>query len=86
MIKRIHINQHNIRHNAKNPHDLKPPVTVKTSKSNVKGFSVLINGPSKLVYSPNKPLSCGAKVWVETRERVTVYNDMHQVSIGEVIE
>ena len=85
-IKRIHINQHNIKHNAKNPDDLKPPVTVKTSKSNVKGFSVLINGPSKLVYSPDNPLSCGAKVWVETRERVTVYNEMHQVSIGEVTE
>ena len=84
MLKRIHINQHNIRHNAKNPHDLKPPVTVKTSKSNVKGFSVLINGPSKLVYSPDKPLSCGAKVWVETRERVTVYNEIELLEILDV--
>jgi hypothetical protein len=76
MLKRIHINQHNIRHNAKNPDDLKPPVTVKTSKSNVKGFGVRIDGPSKLVYSPNKPLACGAKVWIETREKVTVDNEV----------
>ena len=76
MLKRIHINQHNIRHNAKNPDDLKPPVTVKTSKSNVKGFGVTIDGPSKLVYSPYKPLACGAKVWIETREKVTVDNEV----------
>jgi hypothetical protein len=76
MLKRIHINQHNIRHNAKNPDDLKPPVTVKTGKSNVKGFGVRIDGPSKLVYSPNKPLACGAKVWIETREKVTVDNEV----------
>ena len=72
IIKRIHINQHNIRHNAKNPDDLKPVVTVKTSSRNVKGFSATIDGPSKLVYSSDKPLSCGAKVWIETREKVTV--------------
>ena len=71
-IKRIHINQHNIRHNAKNPDDLRPVVTVKTSSRNVKGFSATIDGLSKLVYLPDKPLSCGAKVWIETREKVTV--------------
>jgi len=24
------------------------------------------------VYSPDKPLSCGAKVWIETEEEVTI--------------
>ncbi|MCP4212062.1 MAG: hypothetical protein GY764_11360 [Halieaceae bacterium] len=66
MKKRIHINQHNIRHNAKNPDDLRPPITVKTYKANYKVFEVAIEGPSTLVYSPDKPLSCGAKVWIET--------------------
>ena len=72
MIKRIHINQHNIRHNAKNPDDLLPVVTVKTSLTNTKGFSAKVNGECKVVYSPDKPLSCGAKVWIETTDTVVV--------------
>ena len=72
MIKRIHINQHNIRHNAKNPDDLKPPITVKTYKENIKGYRVEITGSSTLVYSPDKPLDCGAKVWIETDQLVAV--------------
>lgn len=73
MIKRIHVNQHHIKHNAKNPDDLKPVFTVKSYKYNVKCFEVAIDGPSKLVYSPDKPLSCGAKVWIET-EGYVAYN------------
>ena len=72
MIKRIHINQHNIKHNAKNPDDLRPPITVKTYNSNAKGFEALIQGQSRVVYSPDKPLSCGAKVWIETLALVEV--------------
>ena len=63
--KKIHVNQHKIRSNKK--HNLNEPViTVKTSKSNDYGHEVEILGPSKIVYSPDKPLSCGAKVWIET--------------------
>ena len=72
MIKRIHINQHNIRHNAKFPDEQKPVVSVKTYKGNTLGNKVHIWGASTLVYSPDKPLSCGAKVWIETNELVTV--------------
>lgn len=60
----IHVNQHVIRNNRKeNRSD--PCITVKTYKSNNYFSEVEINGPSKLVYS-EKPLSCGATVWVET--------------------
>ena len=69
MKKRIHINQHKIRSNKK--HNLNEPViTVKTSKSNNYAHEVEIQGPSKVVYSPDKPLSCGAKVWIETHAEV----------------
>ena len=71
-IKRIHINQHNIKHNAKNPDDLRPVVSVKTSKANHKGYGAYFWGECKLVYSPDKPLSCGAKVWIETTGTVTI--------------
>ena len=40
-------------------------ITVKTYKSNEYAASVRINGPSEVVYSPEKPLSCGARVWIE---------------------
>ena len=71
MIKRIHVNQHKIRHNLK--HGTKDPViTVKTSKSNQYGHEVIIHGMAKVIYSPDKPLSCGAKVWIETESEVEV--------------
>ncbi len=72
IIKRIHVNQHNIRHNLKHPENPLPVLTVKSSKGNQKGNSVEVEGPSKIVYSPEKPLSCGAKVWIETRSEVII--------------
>jgi|TARA_R110000824_G_scaffold100098_2_gene237976 hypothetical protein len=64
MKAKVHINQHKIRRNAKTG-DREPVITVKTYKSNEYATSVRINGPSKVVYSPDRPLSCGAKVWIE---------------------
>ena len=64
MKARIHINQHKIRRNAKTG-EREPVITVKTYKSNEYATDVTIDGPSKLVYSPDQPLSCGAKVWIE---------------------
>jgi len=75
MKKRIHINQHKIRSNKKN--GMKEPViTVKTSKSNDYAHEVKIEGPSKVVYSPDKPLPCGARVWIETEEKVVLDNGL----------
>jgi hypothetical protein len=69
MNKKIHINQHVIRANKKNGTN-DPVITVKTSKSNTYASEVEILGKSKLVYRPDKPLSCGAKVWIETTSKV----------------
>ena len=73
MKKKIHINQHIIRSNKKNGTN-DPVITVKTSKSNTYANEVEILGKSKLVYSPNKPLSCGARVWIETESKVILDN------------
>ena len=73
MIKKIHINQHNVRSNSKHITDL-PVMTVKSYKENIKGDTVQINGASTVVYKPEHPLSCGAKVWIETHAEVRVYN------------
>lgn len=64
MIKRIHINQHMIRRNQSGE-DL-PVITVKAKGKTTYYKSLKIEGPSKLIYSPDKPLSCGARVWIET--------------------
>jgi hypothetical protein len=76
MKKRIHVNQHNIKFNRMltkqlelypdDPTEPKPVITVKTYKDNHKCNEVEINGPSKVIYSPQKPLPCGAQVWIET--------------------
>ena len=65
----IHVNQHVIKANAKNGTN-DPTLTVKTYKSNTYAHEVEILGPSKVVYSPDKPLQCGAKVWIETESEV----------------
>lgn len=65
----VHVNQHNIRSNIKNE-ERKPVLTVKTYKSNTYANEVEIKGPCKIIYSPDKPLSCGARVWIETEAEV----------------
>lgn len=70
MIKRIHVNQHNIRANKDGGN--RPVITVKTYNDNQYGHAVEILGPSKVIYSPDKPLSCGAKVWIETTAEVII--------------
>ena len=71
MIKRIHVNQHNIKANARKGESL-PVLSVKTYKENIRGNEIAILGPSRIVYSPDKPLSCGAKVWIETEADVVI--------------
>ena len=71
MKTRIHVNQHHIKANRKHPEGNLPVLTVKTYKSNTYANAVTINGPSKLVYQPENPLSCGAHVWLETYAEVT---------------
>lgn len=67
----VHINQHNIRANKKDGGS-RPVSSVKRGRRNDYGHSVTIDGPSKIVYSPLKPLKCGAKVWLETLANVTL--------------
>ena len=69
MKKIIHINQHVIRSNSKTG-EREPVITVKTYKDNNYASEVYVDGPCKIVYSPDKPLSCGAKVWIETQAEV----------------
>ncbi len=67
----IHVNQHVIKSNRKNGVE-DAVLTVKTYKDNRYAHEVEVLGPSKVVYSPDKPLSCGAHVWIETQGEVTI--------------
>lgn len=67
----IHVNQHVIKANRKNNEE-NPVLTCKTYKSNNYAHEVEIKGDSKIVYSPDKPLSCGAHVWIETQGEVII--------------
>ena len=67
----IHVNQHIIKSNRKN-NIVDPVLTCKTYKDNRYAPEVDILGPSKVVYSPDKPLSCGAHVWIETQGEVII--------------
>lgn len=80
----IHVNQHNIKKNAKVDYtaDRVPVLTVKTYKDNRYCNQATIfdkNGEeaAKIVYSPDKPLSCGAKVWIETKNKVEIDYEVH---------
>ena len=67
----IHVNQHVVKSNTKY-NEREPVLTVKTYKSNTYANEVEIKGDSKVIYSPDKPLSCGAKVWIETNGEVII--------------
>lgn len=71
LVKRIHVSQVNLRANRKDGGS-RPEFTVQTSDGPMKGRSVKINGPAELISRPNKPLKCGARVWLETRAEVEV--------------
>jgi len=80
MNKKIHINQHIIKANKKDGGN-RPVITVKTYKSNDYAHEVEIQGPSKLIYRPNNPLSCGARVFISTECSVKVINDGEETII-----
>ena len=70
-IARIHVNQHVIKANAKSG-DRNPVFTIKQGGKNTYATRVKVVGEMELVYSPDKPLSCGAKVWIETRGDIII--------------
>ncbi len=70
----VHVNQHVVRNNSKSG-DREPVLTVKTYKSNDYAHTVELHGPSRVVYRPDNPLSCGAKVWIETNDKVEITDE-----------
>ena len=74
MKTKIHINQHIIKYNRKQ-NKSEPCITVKDYKENRYASTVYIVDSegevvAKVIYNPNKPLTCGAECWVETELKV----------------
>jgi hypothetical protein len=70
----LHVNQHVIKKNIKHKTN-DPPLTVKTYKSNDYCQEAIIcdkdgNEVARVVHRPHKPLSCGARVWIESENEV----------------
>ena len=76
MKKIIYVNQHKIRKNTK--HNTSEPVlTIKTYKENLYAHEAVLKTKDgkeigRVVYRPDKPLSCGARVWIETEAEVKI--------------
>jgi hypothetical protein len=75
--KRIHVNQHVIRLNQKHaPERRLPACRVEEGSKTLYGTGVKINGPSELIYRPDDPLRCGARLWIETEADIEIENAM----------
>jgi hypothetical protein len=68
-IKRIHVSQVNLRENRKDSGS-RPLFTIQTSSGPIYASHVDVKGPSQLMGPPNKPLKCGARIWIETKAEV----------------
>ena len=71
-IKRVHVNNHVVAANRRNGED-EPPLRVKARGKNLRARRIMFDGPVEMVYKPDQPLPCGARVWIETRAAVTVF-------------
>jgi len=74
MKKYIHINRNIIQQNEKHGREL-PVCRVQEGNKARYGSAVEIHGPSRMVYRPDKPLSCGAKLWIETDSEISIEDE-----------
>lgn len=68
-LKRIHVHQQIVRNNVKNKTDI-PSVTVQWRNKSYKARDVKIKGESTVMQRMFEPLSCGARIWIETTAEV----------------
>jgi hypothetical protein len=69
----IHVNRNVIQRNSKRG-EREPVCRVQQGRSVRYAMRVRIEGPSELIYSPDKPLPSGARLWIETESPVVLLN------------
>ena len=72
----VHVNQHIIRANLKH-NRTDPPLTVRRGRKTIRCGTALVRDSEgsvigRFYYRPDKPLSCGARVWFELEDAVSV--------------
>ena len=73
-MKIIHINRNIIQRNAK--HGTENPVCrVEENGKVVYCMELIIKGPSRMVYRPDAPRPCGAKLWIETEAELELIGE-----------
>lgn len=87
-LTRITVNQHVIRSNKKNEEN-EPVVRVQQGSRTGYCHEVEITGKCRIIYSPNNPLGCGARVWIEVEPDVAIkpfiYADMSEVAEKNIV-
>lgn len=81
----VHVNVNVIRWNKKHNKSL-PPCRVQEGSTTRYCREVIISGSSKMVYRPEKPLPCGAKLWVETDSAVELLDEIPYSTIRKEME
>ncbi|MEM7716251.1 MAG: hypothetical protein AAF349_22205 [Cyanobacteria bacterium P01_A01_bin.68] len=77
-----------VRSNKKNKEN-EPVVRVQQGSRTGYCHEVEITGKCRIIYSPNNPLGCGARVWIEVESDVAVkpfiYADMSQIAEKHIV-
>ena len=69
-VVRISVNAHTVRANKRHGKD-DPPIRISQGRKITYAREVKV-GAGTFVYSPDRPLSCGARLWFETTEEVEI--------------
>jgi hypothetical protein len=81
-LKRIHVNQANLRRCAQSP-GAAPCYTLKYRSRTHWATEVEILGPSRLVERISNPLGCGARLWIETTSAVRLHEPSAPATAGD---
>ena len=76
-MKIIHINKNIIQQNAKRGKS-NPVCRIEEDGLVRYCMEVDIKGPSRMVYRPNEPRPCGAKLWIETDSDIELIGEKYE--------
>lgn len=73
----IHINRNIIQRNAK--HGKSDPIC-RVERNGIVQYcmEIEIKGPSRMVYRPDRPRPCGAKLWIETDAECVLHGEVNE--------
>lgn len=73
-LKRIHVNQSNLRRRIFEPGNDTPCYTIKHKGKTYWAREVTIDGQSRIAERIDDPLSCGARLFIETQAAVLLHD------------